>query len=218
MGYLRPCDMLGARGAQLTAPMAEGGVAHARWSLVLHPAERKKASKVGLHDECVMFTNPEFDDLMGAVRLWKLRTGPVRRLVPVPYNQLARDFRAVCKKLGFLSIGVEHLYQLRHGGASFDVASGHLDIVSAMKKGRWRSMSSVRRYERGGRLNEVLARLAPHQLRAARRARTTLAATLEASFSQPTAERREASVCSSGSRDGSCLSRGVKAENSKARR
>lgn len=218
MGYLRPCDLLGVRGAQLTALMAEGGAAHSRWSLILHPLERKKPSKVGVYGECVLLTNPEFEELMEAMRLWKLRAGPQRKLVPAQHNQPARDVREGCARLGYLSVGIEHLYQLRHSGASFDVASGHLDVVGAMKKGRWRSMSSLRRYERGGRLNEVLARLSPQQLRAARVARSSPAVTLEQSFCRPIVKRREELASSSASPGGNSPKLGVKAEGCRAHR
>lgn len=218
MGYLRPCDMLHVRGAQLTALMAEGGAARAHWSLILHPLERRKPSKIGAFDECVLLTNPEFNDLEGALRLWKQRAGLKGRLIATPYEQLAKDFRAACARLNYVSLGIEHLYQLRHGGASFDVASGHLDVVGAMKKGRWPSMSSLRRYERGGRLNEVLARLTPQQLRAARAARRSLAATLEQSFCQPSAKRREVWGSSWAPRSGTSPRPGVKAEGCRARR
>ena len=35
----------------------------------------------------------------------------------------------------------------------------HRDLVSIQKRGRWRAMASVRRYEKGGRLAQLLSKL-----------------------------------------------------------
>ena len=51
------------------------------------------------------------------------------------------------------------LYQLRHTGASSDFASQRRTLPEIKRRGRWRAESSVRRYEKGGRLTDLLARL-----------------------------------------------------------
>ena len=55
------------------------------------------------------------------------------------------------------SAGV-HLYRLRHGGASHDVAHRMRTLDEVQKRGSWRSKASVARYAKPARLNEqVLA-------------------------------------------------------------
>ena len=56
-------------------------------------------------------------------------------------------------------LGVVHLYQLRHGGASHDYASGLRSLEDVRRRGRWRSWDSVRRYEKGSRIGQVLLKL-----------------------------------------------------------
>ena len=51
------------------------------------------------------------------------------------------------------------LYQLRHGGASHELLSGARDINGIKKRGRWLSDTSLRRYEKGGRVAQQMARL-----------------------------------------------------------
>lgn len=46
------------------------------------------------------------------------------------------------------------LYQLRHGGASHELLTGFRDVPGPMKRGRWKTLASVRRYEKGGRVHQ----------------------------------------------------------------
>ena len=62
-------------------------------------------------------------------------------------------------KLYINNIGPLHPYRWRHGGASMDFWEKHRDLVSIQKRGRWRAMASVRRYEKGGRLAQLLSKL-----------------------------------------------------------
>ncbi len=55
------------------------------------------------------------------------------------------------------------LDQLRHGGASKERATGRRERTALAKRGRWASIASLRRYEKGGRLTELVSRLSPAQ-------------------------------------------------------
>ena len=55
-------------------------------------------------------------------------------------------------------LGLRTLYVLRHSGASSDAWEERRDLSAIQRRGRWRAASSVRRYEKGGRLAEQLAR------------------------------------------------------------
>ena len=56
------------------------------------------------------------------------------------------------------------LHSLRHGGPSTDLAMKSRSVTEAQKRGRWRTLRSVARYERGGRVSEQLQRLPRHVL------------------------------------------------------
>lgn len=54
-----------------------------------------------------------------------------------------------------------------HGGASVDALSGALSLAAIQRRGRWKSASSVARYEKHGRLLRQIATLSDVQLREA---------------------------------------------------
>lgn len=56
-------------------------------------------------------------------------------------------------------------YSARHCGASSDKASGVRSLVEVQRRGRWKCMTSVARYEMAARINEQL-NLLPPQVRA----------------------------------------------------
>ena len=88
----------------------------------------------------------------------------------ITYRQWSTQYAEaaqVPKLENFGSIGyhlLPVLYQLRHGGASHELATGRREITALAKRGRWGSMASVRRYEKGGRLTELVSRLTPAQV------------------------------------------------------
>ena len=69
--------------------------------------------------------------------------------------------------LSLNAFGILHPYRLRHGGASTDYASRRRSLPEIQRIGRWRSFRSLRRYEKGGRLNQFLQSLPPATLQAA---------------------------------------------------
>ena len=62
-------------------------------------------------------------------------------------------------KLYINNIGPLHPYRWGHGRASMDFWEKHRDLVSIQKRGRWRAMASVRKYEKGGCLAQLLSKL-----------------------------------------------------------
>ena len=89
-----------------------------------------------------------------------------------PQEEWGRDmeFAASVAELGLARTGIVHIYQTRHGGASHDAASRHRPIEEIQKRGRWRCLRSVARYENGGRINQVLNRLSTKELEQGRKA------------------------------------------------
>ncbi len=52
-------------------------------------------------------------------------------------------------------------YQARRGGATRDILLGRRDRESVRKRGRWHTYTSLRRYEKSGRLQQVLQTTPP---------------------------------------------------------
>ena len=69
----------------------------------------------------------------------------------------------VAAELGFQRIGINCVYQVRHGSASTDMLDRHRSTEELMKRGRWKSLSSLRRYEQGGKLSQVFSSLTTQQ-------------------------------------------------------
>ena len=57
------------------------------------------------------------------------------------------------------SLGKMHAYRFRHGGASHDYHNKLRDLPAIQARGRWKSMASVRRYQKGARLAQLFAGL-----------------------------------------------------------
>ena len=47
-------------------------------------------------------------------------------------------------------------YQARHGGATRDILLGRRSLEEVRMRGHWRTYSSLRRYEKSGRVQKVL--------------------------------------------------------------
>ena len=65
------------------------------------------------------------------------------------YNEYSRAFKKVTEHLGIDNLTP---YQTRHSGPSIDRAKGYRTQLEVMKRGQWKSQSSVARYEKAARL------------------------------------------------------------------
>ena len=164
---LRPAETMRLQGQDLVAPVPLGARARQKWSLVLHPLERGVTSKTGEFDDTLLLDNPEFAWMGDVLSLLQEQAGrgPLWRF---SQSSWVEHFRAAGMRLGLTRLGPPILYQLRHGGASHEALTGFRDAWQLQQRGRWRSETSVRRYAKGGRVNQVLALLDAQLLRHAR--------------------------------------------------
>ena len=130
---------------------------------------------MGEFDCSMLVDNPDFPfmhDLLGLLKLRgsRLMAGVVPRIFQITYRERNAQYAAAARLLKLENFGstgyhlLPVLYQLRHGGASHELATGRREITALAKRGRWGSLASVRRYERGGRLTELASRLTPAQV------------------------------------------------------
>jgi hypothetical protein len=156
--YLRPSEAFRILARHLAPPTPT----IAAWSLTLHPYEGGHPSKTEVFDESL---------LLGDIGVLKEVAAPLgqlakNRALESPSAPLFRTTQALWRRR-FISaaaeIGLPHsmLYQLRHSGASLDAALRLRSIQQVQQRGRWASFSSVRRYEKGGRLAEQANMLSP---------------------------------------------------------
>lgn len=164
--YLRPGEAARLRVRDLVAPVHNVGRSSQSWSVVLHPWEEGIPSKTAEFDETVMFDLPQLHFIpVQAVRLLNLRGKP--QTAPIfssTTTQLREVMEAIAKKNGLECLGAPHPYRLRHGGASHDFLHKQRSLTEIQRRGRWKSQSSVRRYEKGGRIAQLLQSLGQAKL------------------------------------------------------
>ena len=72
-------------------------------------------------------------------------------------SQLREAMVSVAQKCALQPLGDP--YRLRHGGASRDFATGDRKQPNIQRRGRWKTAKSTRRYEKGGRLGQLMRSL-----------------------------------------------------------
>ena len=147
--YLRPGSMFTlTRGCLI--PPAIG--ASRFWSLLVHPSEGGTTSKTGEVDISMLLDSAW---LQWAAPLWAaLKEGPSSApLWDFNYLDFLVVFRRCAAKLGRPTLVP---YQARHSGASCDRAAGSRTAEETRRRGTWKSISSVMRYEKVARVAQSL--------------------------------------------------------------
>ena len=154
--YLRPGEMTDIHVGDLTPPHWAGGASTRNWVLTVRPMSRGRPAKTGAFDDSVVFDHPERQYLANSLRFLTQNRARQDLLLPnVTPGAFAKEFARSCKNLGIQAVP----YQARHGGPSEDRAAQLRSLFEVMKRGRWLSESSVRRYEKHGKLGRRLHRL-----------------------------------------------------------
>ena len=154
--YLRPGENDKLTVRMLVPPTAAAGSGYQLWGLLLSPLELAEPGKTGLYDEAVLIDT-------------ELRLGPLlSRLVghrpqdaalwPFPASEDLRTFNAALTAMKLDTLGGCR-YGLRHGGASEDRMSKRRAVADVMKRGRWRSDQSLRRYAKETRVLSELQKI-----------------------------------------------------------
>lgn len=147
--------------------LSNSGSDGARTAILLHPVERGVSSKTGEYESSLVFDLPRHQPLV-AVIAGLVATRPGNEpLVPGSYERLAQVFGKAAKRCG-AGVLSPVPYSLRHSGASNDAYDAERDMRSIKKRGRWRSESSVRRYEKGSLLSREAAKLSKKVLQRGR--------------------------------------------------
>ena len=140
---------------------------------MLNPSEQSIPSKVGAFDETIVIDHPDMQ-FLGDVLTQAKAGAPDDKLFQVSYAQWHREFQmaATSVELGGLSPPVPH--QLRHGGATHDLLTRHGLFLDVQAKGRWASLTGVRRYCKPGRVSQLVEALPAAQRGRAERLAATI--------------------------------------------
>ncbi|CAE8643896.1 unnamed protein product [Polarella glacialis] len=140
IAYLRPSENMKLKKRDLVKPRS--GVTKF-WGLLVCSSESHLQSKTGASDESVMMDNKSLPWIGEALEV--LASGEGREaLWPFTYPELTAELRLCSKELGVKMVP----YQLRHAGPSWDRIKNFRSLVDIQKRGRWKSLKSVTRYEK----------------------------------------------------------------------
>jgi len=180
--YLRPSEALRLTVGSLVAPIKVGPLTRRFWCIVLHPRELDTPSKTGEFDETLVMDSAFFrflDPILQALARGRSADQP---LVGVTYFEWVADFAEAGAACELDALGPPVLYQLRHGGTSFEMMMQVRPLLEIKKRGRWQADASLRRYEKGGRLQQQLQRLGKARLGEAMRASESVKSALCRAF------------------------------------
>ena len=149
--YLRPGENIGLKVKNIVqpaqAPFADPS--YSRWSINLHAVEDGLPGKTGVFDDSIILdTDPWMYPWLSALTAARRPDAP---LWPSDIMHIARLFKDTTEKLGMSGLEPS-LYSLRHGGASEDLLNGRRTPEGVMRRGHWRSHTSLRRYAKEAKL------------------------------------------------------------------
>ena len=162
--YARPAEPLRLRVADFVPPRRGGSRSLRQASVVMHPLELGKPAKNLEFDETLLFDLPRHGPLVKAMTDFVKDRPADDMLFKVDPVEFATALSNAEVRLGLEPLGHLHPYRFRHTGASHDFLEKERDLQAIQRRGRWRDVRSIRRYEKGGRVGQLFARL-PEKLR-----------------------------------------------------
>lgn len=144
--YARPSELLRLRVFSLVRP-AHGVTSS--WALLLSPEERPERSKTGDYDISIALDSPWLTTWVSPLLTFLKQNRPEEALWDFDYNEFTRHFRKVTDELGLDYVTP---YQTRHSGPSIDRARAYRTQAEVQKRGQWKALKSVMRYEKAARL------------------------------------------------------------------
>ncbi|CAK0842032.1 unnamed protein product, partial [Prorocentrum cordatum] len=146
---LRPHEAFLLRGKHLVAPKVVAGRQYSSWGLLLHDASLGDPGKTGMFDAAVLLDRCVWLlPCLEALKHQSLEDGSLWDFSPA---DLQKQFTMLVKILGLEALS-PHLYSLRHGGASDDLATAVRTQEEVKVRGRWATITSLKRYGKTTRL------------------------------------------------------------------
>ena len=153
--YLRPSEAFKLRVRDVIPPLVGATAAHSRWSITLHASDGDAGpSKTNEYDESLLLDLDRYDFMHAPLGAATRGRSVVEALFPFSLVELRKEWIATARWLQLPTVPA--LYQVRHSAASAEFNSGERSLAEIQRRGRWRATSSVRRYEKGGRVTEQL--------------------------------------------------------------
>lgn len=157
--YLRTGEAAQLTVGQLIAPEPRAG--QPQWKISLHPRERDQASKTGAFDDTLPLDLAHMQWMAEISRDLRLKRHHHRTYIDYHPERLRPQVPPRSARLAISSARLPVMYQLRHCGASSDVAGLMRTELRTKARGRWAADSTMKRYAKGGRLADQFHRLPP---------------------------------------------------------
>ena len=160
--YMRPGESLALRSQDIVAPVRGGGRNYQAVCIVIRDQEWGQPDKVGVFDNTLRMDS-KGREFIGELMLAQARrqTSGDSLIFPFTAKEFREHFRAAGEALGVQAL---HPYQLRHGGAADDLNGQERHYAEVKARGRWLADTSVRRYTKVGKLQQLLSRLSPSDM------------------------------------------------------
>ena len=157
--YMRPSELLSLRRFQVVTPTRDGEGVTACLTFVLHAFESLTPGKTGEYDAPLDLPRQKW---LVPFLLVTRASGPLDGLLwPFTYEEYLKVFKMAATLSRTDSLQPTP-YGLRHGGASHDRSVSARPLLEVQKRGGWKAFSSVRRYDKHGRLGLQLQKLPCH--------------------------------------------------------
>lgn len=176
-----PPARLSLKVCQIVRPMTEGHWSHRFWTVILHPKEFGLPSKTNQWGDSKALDLEDHTFFASVMQALVRGRGEADRVFDFTYPEWRQAYKTVGEKLRLQVLGPPTLCCLRHPGASLDAACHRRSMEAMQQRGNWAQATSMRRYQKGGRLMEQLLQLSRSQ----RRAACDAAASIGAIMSQP---------------------------------
>jgi hypothetical protein len=150
--YFRPGEVFTILADQVSPPVNQ----FIFTAINLFPSGHSARSKIGMGDESLLLDSV-FAPWLGPMisTLAKRRAGGT--LFRTTYIQVRQAFEMAQTRLGLKEFFI--LYQIRHGGPSYDWAMQFRGFAAIKERGRWATDQSVNRYKAAARLQQIEAHL-----------------------------------------------------------
>ncbi|CAK9025948.1 unnamed protein product, partial [Durusdinium trenchii] len=155
--YLRPGETADLKVKNLVRPVGNAGVQYKHYTVVIKDEDDQIPDKTGVFSNSVKLDNPLTASWLGPALQQMVR----KRKQDDPLFSFEQDkYRKRFQEAGsWLGLPNLHLYQLRHGGASDDLCQRIRDHNAVKDRGRWLTDTSVRRYAKSGKVQEMLNKM-----------------------------------------------------------
>ncbi|CAE8591600.1 unnamed protein product [Polarella glacialis] len=169
--YLRPSENSRLRIGDVIAPVSRSSKAMRHWTLFLSPFEQEILTKTKGFDEAIALDDtrmPWLGPALGkhAARRCKhfMQKGMSKAdadkqpLWGFGQAEAYKEFHHAAEQVG-LGWLAPTSYVLRHGGVSRDIALKLRSLEEAQRRGRWATLTSIKHYEKHGRLQWLLNKI-----------------------------------------------------------